>query len=437
MENDIKKEILDLVRIYGTEKAKEKDNKIRYAARTFDEKEIVNLVDASLEFWLTEGRYTREFERKLCEYEKVRYSNFVNSGSSANMLAFWALTSCELAERRIKRDDEVICVSCSFPTTVAPIIHYGAIPVFVDVTIPEYNIDIEKMKGALTEKTKAVMIAHTLGNPFNMQAVKDFCKENDLWLIEDNCDALGAQYFVDGEWKMAGSVGDISTNSFYPAHHITTGEGGAVLTSNPKLQRIIRSMRDWGRDCICPSGKDDTCGHRFDKKWDRLPDGYDHKYVYSRFGFNLKGTDLQASIGVAQMDKIEDFVAKRRENHEYLAKILGAVSDKIILPTHPENTKPSWFGFVITLKKSGIRNKVTSYLEKNGIQTRVLFAGNIVAHPCFDQIRETNLYRISGSLENSEKIMNDTFWVGVYPGLWKAEMQKIGDCIINALEECY
>ena len=432
----LKERILELTKEYAKEKAKEskEDEKIRYAGRVFDEKELCNLVDASLEFWLTEGRYTAEFEKKLAGMIGVKYANFVNSGSSADLLAFSALTSYELGDRRIKRGDEVITVACSFPTTISPIIQYGAIPVFVDVTIPEYNINVDMLEDALSSKTKAVMIAHTLGNPFNLQAVKDFCRQNGLWLIEDNCDALGAQYYIDGEWKMTGSVGDISTNSFYPAHHITTGEGGAVCTSNPELQRIIRSLRDWGRDCACPSGRDNSCGHRFDKKWELLPEGYDHKYVYSRFGYNLKATDLQAAIGVSQLDKLPSFVEKRRENHKYLKEKLEGVSDKIILPEHLNEAKPSWFGFVITLNNGGVKNKVVSYLEENGIQTRSLFSGNIISHPCFDPIRKTELYRVVGKLTESDKIVNDTFWVGVYPGLDKEKLDKIGETVINALK---
>lgn len=436
-DNKLREQILELTRKYANEKIKcdKEDGKIRYAGRVFDENELCNLVDASLEFWLTEGRYTAEFEDKLAKTIGVKYANFVNSGSSADMLAFAALTSYELGDRRIKRGDEVITVACSFPTTVAPIIQYGAIPVFTDVTIPEYNVNIDMLDRALSSKTKAIMIAHTLGNPFNIQAVKDFCRQNGLWLIEDNCDALGAQYYIDGEWKMTGSIGDISTNSFYPAHHITTGEGGAVCTSNSQLQKIIRSLRDWGRDCACPSGRDNSCGHRFDKKWKLLPEGYDHKYVYSRFGYNLKATDLQASIGVAQLDKLPSFVEKRRQNHKYLKEKLEKVSDKIILPEHLDEAKPSWFGFVITLKESGMKNKVVSYLEEKGIQTRPLFAGNIISHPCFDPIRETELYRVVGELTESDKIMNDTFWVGVYPGLDKEKLDKIGECIINAIKQ--
>lgn len=329
-----------------------------------------------------------------------------------------ALTSQLLGDRAIRRGDEVITVAAGFPTTVAPIIQYGAIPVFVDVTIPQYNIDTSKLEDALSEKTKAVMIAHTLGNPFDLTAVKEFCDKHNLWLVEDNCDALGSKYTIDGTEKFTGTIGDIGTSSFYPPHHMTMGEGGAVYTNNPLLHKIIRSFRDWGRDCVCPSGMDNLCKHRFDRQYGELPLGYDHKYVYSHFGYNLKATDMQAAIGVAQLKKFPYFVERRRENFERLLNGLQEVSDKLILPVPCENSNPSWFGFLLTCKNGVCRNKVVQYIEEQGVQTRMLFAGNLIKHPCFDEMRKSGKgYRVVGKLENTDRIMKDTFWVGVYPGM--------------------
>ncbi len=397
-----------------------KGGRINYAARVYDEKEMTNLVDASLDFWLTAGRYAEKFERSFADFLGVKHALLVNSGSSANLLAFMTLTSPLLKERAIKRGDEVITVAAGFPTTVAPIIQYGAVPVFVDVTIPQYNIDISSLKKAMSRKTKAVMIAHTLGNPFDLKAVREFCDKNSLWMIEDNCDALGSQYRMDGAWKYTGSMGDIGTSSFYPPHHMTMGEGGAVYTSDPKLFRIALSMRDWGRECFCPSGKDNTCGRRFDGQFGELPRGYDHKYVYSHFGYNLKATEMQAAIGCAQLDKLPGFVEKRRANWEYLRKKLAAVKEMIILPEPAPESKPSWFGFLMTVReKSAVkRDDIVRHLEAKSIQTRMLFAGNIIKHPCFDEMRESGRgYRVVGKLVNTDRIMNDTFWVGVYPGM--------------------
>ncbi len=349
---------------------------------------------------------------------QVKYSSLVNSGSSANLNAFMALTSPLLEERAVKRGDEVITVAAGFPTTVAPIIQYGAIPVFVDVTIPQYNIDTSKLEEALSEKTKAIMIAHTLGNPFDLKAVKEFCDKYNLWLVEDNCDALGSQYIINGKEKFTGTIGDIGTSSFYPPHHMTMGEGGAVYTNNPLLNKIIRSFRDWGRDCVCPSGMDNLCKHRFDKQYGELPLGYDHKYVYSHFGYNLKATDMQAAVGVAQLKKFPHFVERRRHNFERLLNGLHEVSEKLILPVPCENSNPSWFGFLLTCKNGVCRNKVVQYIEEHGIQTRMLFAGNLIKHPCFDEMRKSGKgYRVIGELKNTDRIMNDTFWVGVYPGM--------------------
>lgn len=421
--SNTKEQIMELVKKYYQENHikppyKEGD-RITYAARVFDEEEMLNLVDSSLEFWLTSGRYTAEFEKGLANYLGVKQpALLVNSGSSANLIAFMSLTAPELGERRIKRGDEVITVACGFPTTVTPIINYGAVPVFVDVTIPQYNIDVNMLEEALSEKTKAVMIAHSLGNPFDLQAVKDFCDKHNLWLIEDNCDALGSKYVINGEEKFTGTIGDFGTSSFYPPHHMTMGEGGAVYTNNPKLYRIAKSFRDWGRDCICPSGVDNFCGHRFDGQYGLLPKGYDHKYTYSHFGYNLKVTDMQAAIGCAQLKKFPGFVEKRIHNWERLHKDLECVSDKLILPEACPNSQPSWFGFLITCKDGISRNELTKYLESKKIQTRNLFAGNLVKHPCFDELRKTGEgYRVIGDLHVTDHIMNNTFWIGVYPGM--------------------
>ena len=400
-------------------------DRISYASRVFDEQEMMNLVDSSLEFWLTSGRYTDQFEAQLAKYLGVPFCSLVNSGSSANLCAFMALTSPLLKERQLKRGDEVITVACGFPTTVTPIIQYGAVPVFVDVTIPQYNIDVTKLEGALSDKTKAVMIAHTLGNPFDLKTVKEFCAEHNLWLIEDNCDALGSEYTIDGKTYKTGTVGDIGTSSFYPPHHMTMGEGGAVYTCDPLLHRIIRSLRDWGRDCICPSGVDNKCGHRFDKQYGELPLGYDHKYTYSHFGYNLKATDMQAAIGCAQLKKIPSFIEKRRWNWQYLYDGLKDLEDNLILPQPVEHSKPSWFGFMITCKEKADRDKLVQNLENNRIQTRALFAGNLIKHPCFDQIRGSELYRVVGDLKNTDTIMNNSFWIGVYPGMTKEMLDKM------------
>ena len=422
-EQEARQEILKSVRAYcdkyHTKKEYEHGDRIPYASRVYDHEEMVNLVDSSLEFWLTSGRYTDEFEKKLSEFLGVKYCSLVGSGSSANLLAFMTLTSSLLGDRRINRGDQVITVAAGFPTTINPIIQYGAVPVFVDVTIPQYNIDVTKLEDALSGRTKAVMIAHTLGNPFDLRAVKAFCDKNNLWLIEDNCDALGSEYDMgDGAMRKTGTIGDIGTSSFYPPHHMTMGEGGAVYTNNPLLNKIIRSMRDWGRDCVCPSGHDNMCGHRFDGTFGDLPKGYDHKYVYSHFGYNLKATDMQAAIGCAQLKKLPSFVDKRRHNFKYLLMLLNDTADQLILPQAVMYSSPSWFGFTITCKEEGRRDKLVSYLEKYGIQTRMLFAGNIIKHPCFDEMRNAKEgYRVVGSLDNTDRIMRDTFWIGVYPGM--------------------
>lgn len=435
--------ILDCVRQYHMMDQKERGafkpgDRIPYAGRVFDAAERVNLVDAALEFWLTSGRFCDELESRLSDYLGVSRCFLCNSGSSANLLAFMALTSPLLKGRAVQRGDEIITVAAGFPTTVAPILQYGAVPVFVDVTIPSYNIDIAQVEKAITPKTKAVMVAHTLGNPFQVDRLKSLCQQKGLWLIEDNCDALGSQVLVDGQWRMTGTVGDIGTSSFYPPHHMTTGEGGAVYTSNQLLGKILLSLRDWGRDCVCPSGTDNYCGQRFSmtRSFGELPRGYDHKYVYSHFGYNLKMTDLQAAIGLAQIQKLESFTKARRNNWEILKSGLGKYSNVFILPEAEAFAKPSWFGFVLTLKADcGFnRNDIVEYLEASGIQTRLLFSGNLISHPCFDAVRGDNtVYRQLGSLENTQKIMKDTFWIGVYPGLGQAELaymvQRIGDFI--------
>lgn len=438
-EQDMKKHILELVKEYcETYHNKQKNftegDRIPYASRVYDSEEMVNLVDSALEFWLTSGRYTAEFEKKFAELLNVKFCSLVNSGSSANLCAFMALTSPLLKERKVNRGDEVITVAAGFPTTVAPVIQYGAVPVFVDVTIPQYNIDITKLEGAFTEKTKAVMIAHTLGNSFDLKAVKEFCDKHKLWLIEDNCDALGSKYTIDGEEKFTGTIGDIGTSSFYPPHHMTMGEGGAVYTNNPLLHKIIRSFRDWGRDCMCPSGVDNLCGHRFDRQYGELPLGYDHKYVYSHFGYNLKVTDMQAAIGVAQIKKVLSFTERRRHNFERLYNALTDLQDKFILPEACPNSKPSWFGFLLTCREGVDRVKVVKYLEEHGVQTRNLFAGNLIKHPCFDEMRKTGKgYSVIGSLENTDRIMRDTFWIGVYPGMTDEKIDYMAKVIKEAV----
>ena len=422
-EGQAKEQILEMVaaycdRFHNQKKPFEEGQRIPYASRVYDQEEMVNLVDSALEFWLTAGRYTDQFEAQFAEYLGVKYCSLVNSGSSANLIAFMALTSPLLGERAIRPGDEVITVAAGFPTTVAPVIQYGAVPVFIDMTIPQYNLDVSMLEKALSGKTKAVMAAHTLGNPFDLKAVKAYCLKHGLWLIEDNCDALGSKYTIDGVEKFTGTIGDIGTSSFYPPHHMTMGEGGAVYTDDPLLHKLIRSFRDWGRDCICPSGRDNLCQHRFDKQYGELPLGYDHKYVYSHFGYNLKATDMQAAVGVAQLKKFPSFVEKRRHNFDRLKAALQDVSDKLILPEACAHSRPSWFGFLLTCKDGVDRNQVVQYVESKGVQTRMLFAGNLTKHPCFDEMRKTGRgYRIVGDLKETDRIMNDTFWVGVYPGM--------------------
>lgn len=435
---EAKREILDAVREYcdrfhNREKPFEKGDRIPYASRVYDHEEMVNLVDSALEFWLTSGRYTEEFEKAFAGYLGVRFVSLVNSGSSANLAAFMALTSPLLKERRILPGDEVITVACGFPTTVAPIVQYGAVPVFIDVTLPGANADVSQLENALSDRTKAVMLAHTLGNPFDIGAVSVFCKEHGLWLIEDNCDALGSLYTLNGETRFTGTFGDIGTSSFYPPHHMTMGEGGAVYTDDPLLHRIIRSMRDWGRDCICPPGRDNFCGHRFDGQYGELPAGYDHKYVYSHFGYNLKATDMQAAVGVAQLKKFPGFAARRRQNFEYLSGALSGTEDAYILPKAQENSDPSWFGYLITVREGRKRENIVRFLEENGVQTRMLFAGNLTKHPCVACDPEMKKrYRVSGSLDVTDMIMERSFWIGLYPGMTEEKLAFMAECLRKA-----
>lgn len=434
--NEIKEMVAKFYHQFKEEKIEfVEGDRICYASRVYDEKEMCALTDAMLDFWLTTGRFSDQFEKDFAKWIGVKYVHLVNSGSSANLIAFAVLTAPELGERQIKKGDEVITVACSFPTTVTPILQYGAVPVFVDVTIPQYNMDVSKLEAALSEKTKAVMIAHTLGNPFDLKSIKSFCEKHNLWLIEDNCDALGSKYTIDNETRYTGAWGDIGTSSFYPPHHITMGEGGAVYTNNPQLHKLVLSYRDWGRDCICAPGQDNFCNHRFEGKYGELPEGYDHKYVYSHFGYNLKVTDLQAAVGVEQLKKFPSFIERRRKNWDRLYKALEPVADKLILPEPAENSEPSWFGFLISIKEGSEldRNALTKYIEEHNIQTRLLFSGNLIKHPCFDQIRGTEAYRVVGSLDNTEYIMNNTFWVGVYPGMTDDKIDYMAQVIRDAV----
>lgn len=412
-------------------------DRLSYASRVYDEKEMCALTDATLDFWLTTGRFADQFEKEFASWIGVKFANLVNSGSSANLIAFTALTAPELGDRQIKKGDEIITVACGFPTTVTPAIQYGAIPVFVDVTVPQYNIDVTQLEEALSPKTKAVMIAHTLGNPFDLSEVRAFCDRHNLWLVEDNCDALGSKYTINGETRFTGTWGDIGTSSFYPPHHMTMGEGGCVYTNDPLLNRLILSYRDWGRDCICKSGQDNLCGHRFDGQFGELPQGYDHKYVYSHFGYNLKVTDMQAAVGCEQLKKFPSFIERRRHNWQYLrdALVQNGAEEKLILPEPAEGSEPSWFGFLLSVKpETGLdRNKITKYIEDHNIQTRLLFSGNLIKHPCFDEIRDTDAYRVVGDLTNTDFVMNNTFWVGVYPGMTDEKLDYMARIITEAI----
>ena len=434
---ELKAQILELTREYYKEvHAPKKEFEpgksfVHYGGRFFNDEEMVNLVDSSLDFWLTQGPWTHKFEHRLANWLGVKYCAVTNSGSSANLLAFYTLTSHKLGDRRIKKGDEVITVAAGFPTTVTPIIQYGAIPVFVDVALPGFDIDVNQLEAAYSPKTKAVMMAHSLGNPFNLKAVLAFCEKHNLWLIEDNCDALGSEYTIDGVTKKTGTWGHIGTSSFYPPHHMTMGEGGAVYTNDPLLNKITLSFRDWGRDCWCASGVDNTCRMRFTGQFGELPQGYDHKYVYSHFGFNLKITDMQAAVGCAQLDKLDQIIAARRANYQMLYDGLKDVPG-LILPVAEANSNPSWFGFLIAVKEDAgfTRNELTGYLEQNKIQTRNLFAGNLTKHPCFDEMRQTGEgYRIVGELKNTDFVMTNGFWIGVFPGMTKEMNQWMIKCI--------
>lgn len=438
-QKEAREQILEMVKAYCAQffdkKAVHSKDYIPYAGRVFDEREMCCLADSMLDFWLTAGKYTEMFERNLAQYLGVRYCAFVNSGSSANLLAFMALTSPLLGERQIQRGDEVITVAACFPTTVSPIVQYGAVPVFVDVAFPSGNIDVSMLEKAYSNKTKAVMAAHTLGNPFDLKEVKEFCDRHGLWLVEDNCDALGSVYKLDGQERLTGTVGDLGTSSFYPPHHITTGEGGAVYTNHPLLAKIMYSLRDWGRDCICPPGMDGKCGHRFDRQYGQLPYGYDHKYVYSHFGYNLKATDMQAAVGYAQLEKLDLFVQRRRHNFDRMKEKLQPVAHKLILPKAAENAKPSWFGFLTACKPGVERSRIVRHLEQHGVQTRMLFAGNLIRHPCFDQMRASGRgYRVVGELLHTERLMKEAFWIGVYPGITDEMIDNMAGLIVEAVE---
>lgn len=436
----LRQEILDKVREYyrlafdSSEDFIPGESRVPYAGRVFDDRELVNLVDSSLEFWLTYGRFSQQFEQELAAFLGVRHCLLVNSGSSANLLAFMALTSERLGDRKIERGDEVITVAAGFPTTVAPIVQYSAVPVFIDVDLSTANADVSLLEDALSPRTKAVMLAHTLGNPFDAAAVQDFCRRHGLWLIEDNCDALGSRF----GGRLTGTFGDIATSSFYPPHHMTMGEGGAVYTNDGELNQILLSLRDWGRDCRCPSGVDNHCGRRFDRDFESLPHGYDHKYVYSHFGFNLKVTDMQAAVGCAQLEKLPGFIAARRRNFAILSELLAPAAGALVLPQATANSEPSWFGFLMTLNKGRGpgRDEVVKYLEDRNIQTRMLFGGNLTRQPCFDAMRAAGAgYRISGELRNTDRIMSDSFWVGVYPGMTETKLEYIAGAILNLVKE--
>ncbi len=429
---ELRASILDAVRAYYRTRWPDRAfrpgiDPVPVSGRVFDAEEIVSLVDASLDFWLTTGRYAERFEREFAEYMGVRFVSLVNSGSSANLLALSALCSPLLKERRLEPGDEVITVAAGFPTTLNPIIQNRLVPVFVDVTIPTYNVDVSQLEDAVGPRTKAVFLAHTLGNPFDLDAVKSLCDRHNLWLIEDACDAVGAEW--DG--RKVGSFGDLATVSFYPAHHITMGEGGAVLTSNPELKRTVESLRDWGRDCWCPTGHDNTCGKRFSQQHGALPFGYDHKYVYSQIGYNLKLTDMQAAVGVAQLAKLPEFVSKRRENYAFLREALADLDEFLVLPETLPKANPNWFGFPITLTESCLvsRRDLLVTLNERKIGTRLLFGGNLLRQPAYREMR----HRIPGSLDRSDLVMRRTFWVGVYPGLTQKMCLYLAESIRHAL----
>ena len=430
----IRKEIFSLVSEYYREKHQKNDfipgeAYMPYSGRIYDENELILATDAVLDFWLTSGRYVRKFEDLFSGYLGSKNTILTNSGSSANLLAISALSSSKLGKRKICQGDEVITLACGFPTTVTPIIQNGFVPAFVDVELGTYNVDLDRLQEAVSDKTRAVIFAHTLGNPFDAKAVREICDDNNLWFIEDNCDALGSKY----NGRYTGTYGDIGTFSFYPAHHITMGEGGALITDDTLLKRIIVSFRDWGRDCWCESGCDNSCGKRFDWQLGSLPKGYDHKYIYSHLGYNLKITEMQAAIGVAQMDKLDSFIAARKRNFDVLYNALKRFDEYFLLPEFDGFAEPSWFGFPVTVKKDAgfSRDDIVQFLENKKIATRMLFAGNLTRHPCMDGIK----YRIAGELTNSDTVMNDTYWTGVYPGIGKPETDYIIDTYFDFFSE--
>lgn len=436
---EIRKEIFDKVaEFYNLRESHEKffpgKTRIDYAGRVYDEKEIISLVDSALDFWLTAGRYAKKFEEKFAKFLGMKYCLLTNSGSSANLLAISTLTSPKLGSKRLKPGDEVITTACCFPTTISPIIQNNLIPVFIDVDLGTYNIQVDKIEEAITEKTKAIFIAHTLGNPADLNEIMRIVREYDLWFIEDNCDSLGSKY----KGKYTGTFGDISTCSFYPAHHITMGEGGAISTNDPLLKRIALSFRDWGRDCWCEPGHDNTCNKRFNWQLGQLPHGYDHKYTYLHFGYNLKITDMQAAIGCAQLEKLSSFIKIRKKNYKLLYNALRQFEDIFVLPIVTKDSDPSWFGFMITIRENVgfTRNDIVKYLEDNKIQTRMLFAGNIIRHPLFNEMRKTKQgYHIVGELRNTDEIMNNGFWVGIYPGLTEEMIRYMISKIIEFVKK--
>ena len=434
-EKQLRKEIFNRVKkIYKSRKAQEKfiagKTKINYAGRIYDEKEMINLVDASLDFWLTAGRYAKQFEKEFAKFLGMKYCLLTNSGSSANLLAVSALTSPKLGKKRLKPGDEVITVASGFPTTLNPILQNNLIPVFVDIDLGTYNIQTEKIEKAISKKTKAIFIAHTLGNPVNLDKILKIVKKYNLYFIEDNCDSLGSEY----KGKHTGVFGDISTCSFFPAHHITMGEGGAVLTNNPLLKKIIASFRDWGRDCSCEPGYDNTCKKRFSWQLGKLPFGYDHKYIYSHVGYNLKITDMQAAIGTAQLKKLASFIKARRENFSCLYKFFEKYKKYFILPETEKNSRPCWFGFPVLVKETASfnRNDIVNYLEKNKIATRMLFGGNLIKQPAYENMK----YRVCGTLKNTDLVMNNFFWLGVYPGITKEKLKYI-TTVLNEFFKSY
>jgi CDP-4-dehydro-6-deoxyglucose reductase, E1 len=430
MNDELRKPILELVASYYESAFKQKEfvpgeTSVPYAGKVFDEEDLVNLVDASLDFWLTTGRYAEEFERSFARYIGVRNALLCNSGSSANLLALSALTSSKLGERRLVPGDEVITVAAGFPTTVNPVVQNGLVPVFLDVELGAYNVDIQYLDDAVSPKTKAIMMAHTLGNPFDLDAVLEFAKRHDLWLVEDNCDALGSEY----RGQLTGSFGDLATLSFYPAHHMTMGEGGGVLTNTPLLKTLVESFRDWGRDCWCEPGNDNTCGKRFDWQLGDLPVGYDHKFTYSHIGYNLKTTDMQAAIGVAQLKKLPGFIEKRKRNWKLLYQKLQPLEEYLVLPKATDNSDPSWFGFAITLRPEApfTRNELIAEMESRKIATRLLFGGNLTRQPAYKSVP----YRVVGELRNTDIVMNQTFWVGVYPGLTEEMIEYVAQSMTD------